>query len=160
MAKPNRFSKKSLSAGSGSLLETVKDEASRFGGEVIDQVTENPPLPSVSANQPSPLSSSVKQESEEKEEADANQKEARLIRIRKRLEQIKRETLGMRSSLDQERQEKAKKRDPVVEGIGVEKKENQEQKGDNLPLPLPETTSRPKRGLPPGIGQPEKRQRR
>lgn len=160
MPKTNKPSKKPPTPDSDNLFETIKKEVGQLAKEVVDQVTESPPPPPTSVDQPSPPSSLAKQENEQGD--DIIPEKAQLDQVRKRLEQIRQGGLRARSILNQERQEKAQNRDPIVEGIGAEKEKTREQENDNnLPLPPPETTSRPKRGLPFWTsGQTEKRQRR
>jgi len=145
----------------GSLAQLAREEIGAVVQEVVEQVaageenksvTGPPPFPD-NQDQRGPVLS-------DRNEAAENERE-QLKKVRARLAVLKQESAFAGKKLSQEREKNAQKRNPVVEGIGTEEKESKKQDYDNsLPLSPPETTSRPKRGLPSSIGRPEKKQRR
>ncbi len=145
-----------------SLAQLAREEIGAVAQEVVEQVAareENksvtglPPFPDNQGQRGSVLS--------DRNEAAENERE-QLKKVRARLAALKEESAFVGKKLSQEREEKAQKRNPVVEGIGVVGGENigKDNHQERETLPLPETSSRPKRGLPSGIGRPEKKQRR
>ncbi|MGI6278784.1 MAG: hypothetical protein ACOYJ8_03200 [Patescibacteria group bacterium] len=142
------------------LVQLAKEEIEAVAQESVDQLTPTEKTQSVTNQPPQPDYQNGALSSSEEGVAADNNKEKELREVRGRLLDLKKESDLSRKRLLQERKEKAEKRDPVVEGIETEENKNKEPKDDNLPLSPPKTTSRPKRGLPLGIGQPEKRKRR
>ncbi|KUK83863.1 MAG: hypothetical protein XD98_0226 [Microgenomates bacterium 39_6] len=144
------------------LTQSVREEIEAVVQEAVDQVVPTENIQSVTNPPPRPDYKNDALSSSE-EEIVIDNKEKELREVRRRLLDLKRESALSEKKLFQERKEKADKRNPVVEGIEMkeeEKKEPKDKDANSPPLPPPETTSRPKRGLPFGIGQPEKRKRR
>ncbi|MDD5073801.1 MAG: hypothetical protein PHR64_01020 [Candidatus Shapirobacteria bacterium] len=147
------------------LVQLARGEIGAVVQETVDQivagegnrpVTELPPSPESQSQEKGAVSSVPSPEEAAKD------KEEQLKRVRTRLAVLKEESDLAGKKLFQEREEKAQKRNPVIEGVevgaGKDGEENNSQ--EKQALPPPETSSRPKRGLPLGIGQPEKRQKR
>ncbi len=142
----------------GNIASFFREELEEIAREVGNQteilgkslVTELPPSPK------GDTSNGVEAREREEEEG----RKQRISKTRDLLFGIKERTACSRKVIEQERQEQAQKRDPVVEGIG-EKESSGEIAGESVkPLPPPQTTSRPGRGLPMATGEPEKRQKR
>jgi hypothetical protein len=142
-------SKRKLKPDPKNLTQLAREEIGAVAQEAADQVmpikkdqsvTKPPPQPSVP----------------DEKIADDN-KEEDLRKVRARLLDLKKELDLSEEKIQQKREEKAKIRDPVVEGVEEGKKQEED---NNLPPAPPQTASRPKRGLPQAIGQPEKRKRR
>ncbi len=146
--KPPGFRKNFGDLMEEQVSEVVREAASQIGGREAMSVTKLPPKPNREEDgyQPKPIVVEGKDDEEQ------------LKQLRARLAILEKEAFQAKEKIVEERGEIARKRNPVVEGIDSSEKEGSKRK-EVLPSP-PQTISKPKRGLPPAIGQPEKRQRR
>ncbi|MDD3679444.1 MAG: hypothetical protein PHX72_01105 [Candidatus Shapirobacteria bacterium] len=150
--------KKRPSSGQQNLGDFVQEEVKKITQEVTDQVgvssQSHDSLGQLLPPKPDDTNSDKASFTNGEEDKGENKKQ-RLEEVRVRLSRLQQEENLAIRAIDQERQERAKKRDPIIEGV-----DNEDSPQKNI-LPPPHTTSKPKRGLPlPGTGQPEKRQRR
>ena len=145
------------------LIQLAREEIGAVSQEVVEQVAAREENKSVTRLPPFPGDQGQRGPVLSDQEQVAKNEGEQLKKVRARLAALEEESALVGKKLSQEREEKAQKRNPVVEGIGVggEEEDSSGNGREDNDLSPPQTTSRPKKGLPLlGIGQPEKRKRR